>query len=396
MRSPKHLRRIFLNPIQDLAAHGKLSGILLILATILSLVLSNIQTAGTYLSFWQMNLSVPGFSHSVLFWINDGLMPFFFFLVGIEIKRELLNGELSTVRQAILPAVAALGGMIVPAAIYLSLNLGNPETVHGWAIPTATDIAFSLGILSLLGKRIPFALKVFLTALAIIDDLGAILIIAVFYTSGLQVMMLLVAGLLFAGLIFLNLMRVRSIIPFIVLGAGLWYFILQSGIHPTIAGVMLALTIPVKMSERFETRLHGPVYYFILPLFALANTAIPLSLDLSGMMFSTLSLGIMAGLFIGKPLGIFLTTFLLVKTKVSSMLRHVTWMQMVGLGLTAGIGFTMSIFISTLSFRENDFTSISKLAIIAGSLLSAIAGMMVLRFAPRAPGMKEEAVDDPV
>ncbi|MGE5425011.1 MAG: Na+/H+ antiporter NhaA [Syntrophothermus sp.] len=375
----RHLRTYLLNPIRDLADHGQRSGVLLLTATLFSLILSNTGNATGYLGFWHKSINISGFDHNVLFWINDGLMPLFFFLVGTEIKRELLDGELSSFRKAMLPVVAAVGGMLVPGLIFVVLNFRNPETIHGWAIPTATDIAFSLGILSLLGRRIPFSLKVFLTALAIIDDLGAIIIIALFYSHDLQLMMLLYGGIVFALLIVLNLFRVKNLIPYLLLGILLWYLILQSGIHPTIAGVLVAFSIPLKQAKHFENHLHTPVYYFILPFFALANTAIPLSLDVTGQIFSGLSLGVIVGLFLGKPAGIVLATYLMVKSRISHMLKDVSWMQMIGLGLTAGIGFTMSIFISTLSFSEDNYTNVSKLAIILGSLFSAAAGLLILK-----------------
>jgi len=306
-------------------------------------------------------------------------MPVFFLLVGLEIKRELLKGELSRLNQAILPVVAAAGGMAVPAVIFILFNLNNPETIHGWAIPTATDIAFSLGILSLLGKRIPFSMVVFLMALAIIDDIGAIVIIVAFYSGELHTFMLFCALGVIALLILLNRLKVRHFAAYLVPGILLWYFVLNSGIHPTIAGVLLAMTIPLPLGEVIEQKLTRTVSYFILPVFALANTAIPLSFGLTGNLFSTLSIGIILGLFLGKPLGIILSTWILVKGKLSPMLSGVNWKMMVGLGLVAGIGFTMSIFITTLSFDQEVHANTAKLAVISGSIISALAGTILLQ-----------------
>jgi Na+:H+ antiporter, NhaA family len=366
------------DPIRNLADNGRLSGILLISATALSLLFSNTGNGSAYVHIWHASVG-PGFlSRSILHWINDGLMPIFFLLVGIEIKREMTGGELSHFRQAILPVVAATGGILVPALIYLVFAGKNPETSHGWAIPTATDIAFSLGLLSLLGKRVPFSLKIFLTALAIIDDLGAILIIAFFYTGSLNLLMLLLALFVTAGLLLMNRWKIRMMFPYILLGTLLWLCILKSGIHPTIAGVMLAFTIPSSIAEKFEEKLTRTVYYFILPLFALANTAIPLSFDLAANLLSPMALGVMLGLLLGKPIGIIMATFLLVKSKASNMLPGVNWKQMTGIGLIAGIGFTMSIFIASLSFTSGFLSDTSKLAIIGGSLIAGIAGLIFL------------------
>jgi Na+:H+ antiporter, NhaA family len=375
---PLPLRNKLLNPIRDLAENGKLSGILLILATVISIVFSNCQNASFYLGIWQTEIGPAFLSKSIVHWINDGLMPLFFLLVGIEIKRELVSGELSGFRQAILPAFGALGGMAVPAVIYIIFAGGNPETSHGWAIPTATDIAFSLGLISLLGKRVPFVIKIFLTALAIIDDLGAIIIIAIFYSSNIQLLMMLMVILSIIALLVMNRFNVKWIFPYLIAGVILWYFIMRSGIHPTIAGVILALTIPVSLAERLEEKLTKTVYYLILPLFALANMAIPYSFDIAVNLFSPMSLGIILGLVIGKPLGIIIFTYALVKSKVSGMLTGISWIQMIGVGMVAGIGFTMSIFIASLSFHSDFLSDTSKLAIMAGSLVSALAGFFVL------------------
>jgi NhaA family Na+:H+ antiporter len=372
------LRKYIFNPIRQLAEHGKLSGILLIGATLFSLLLSNFDFGASYLGLWHTELGFSFLHFDLRHWINDALMPLFFLLVGIEIKREVVKGELSRPRQAILPVAAAAGGILVPAAIYAAFNFNNPETISGWAIPTATDIAFSLGILSMLGRRVPFAIKIFLTALAIIDDLGAILIIAVFYTGSLQLTMLLYAGLAMLALILMNLFRIRTVIPYMLVGVLLWYFILRSGIHPTIAGVLAAFTIPSSLAEKAEEKMNNLVYYAILPLFALANTAIPLQVSITEGLFSGLNLGIMFGLVAGKPLGILLFTFILVRTRLGKLPGEVTWRQLLGMGLTAGIGFTMSIFIATLSFGSESLTDMAKLAVLAGSMAAAIAGILVL------------------
>ena len=369
------------DPIKDLAESGKLSGLLLILATVFSLTLSNSGRAASYLSIWHIEIGFDFLHETLLHWINDGLMAVFFFLIGLEIKRELQVGELAVKEKAILPVLAALGGMIFPALIFIIFNTRFKEHLNGWAIPTATDIAFSLGILSLLGKRAPFSLKIFLTALAIIDDLGAIVIIATFYTSVLHMMMLLFAFIFVLVLLLLNRFRVKYFIFYLIPALCLWYFILKSGIHPTIAGVVSAMFIPKEIASKLELSLHRPVNYLILPLFALANTAIPLTFDHSGLV-SGLTFGIILGLLIGKPLGIILFSWIGVKTKISALPAGTNWKQMAGTGMLAGIGFTMSIFIAGLSFNQPAVLDISKLSILAGSTLSALCGMGVLYFFP--------------
>jgi NhaA family Na+:H+ antiporter len=373
------IHKLLVDPIRALAAEGKLSGVLLITVTIISLIVSNLPVAGSYLNFWKTHVGFSFLHLSVSGWINDGLMPVFFLLVGLEIKRELMKGELSRLNQAILPVVAAAGGMAVPAVIFILFNLNNPETIHGWAIPTATDIAFSLGVLSLLGKKIPFSMVVFLMALAIIDDLGAIVIIVAFYSAELHAVMLFCVLGVIALLILLNRLKVRHVAAYVVPGILLWYFVLNSGIHPTMAGVLLAMTIPLSLGEVIEQKLTRTVSYFILPAFALANTAIPFSFGLAGSLFSNLSIGIMLGLFLGKPLGIVISTWILVKGKLSPMLSGVNWKMMIGLGLIAGIGFTMSIFITTLSFDQGVHTDTAKLAVISGSIFAALTGTIFLQ-----------------
>lgn len=362
------------DPIKDLAESGKLAGLLLILATVLSISLANSGRAESYLSIWHMEIGFDFLHYSVLHWINDGLMAIFFFLIGLEIKRELQDGELAVKEKAILPVLAALGGMLFPAIIFFLFNTGSAERLNGWAIPTATDIAFSLGILSLLGKRAPLSLKIFLTALAIIDDLGAIVIIATFYTHNLHFLMLGIAVLFAMSMFALNRFKVKYLFFYVIPALGLWYFILKSGVHPTIAGVVAAMFIPKGMAHKLELSLHRPVNYFILPLFALANTAIPLVFD-SSRVFSGLTAGILFGLLLGKPLGITLFSWIGVKTKISALPAGAGWKQLAGTGLLAGIGFTMSIFIAGLSYKEPAVLDISKLSILAGSTLSALFGL---------------------
>jgi Na+:H+ antiporter, NhaA family len=373
------IQKQFINPVKVLAEDGRLSGILLVAATVFSLLCSNLDGAAGYLKIWHTEIGPPFIARSVVHWINDALMPVFFLLVGIEIKREMRSGELSDLRKAMLPVVAAVGGMIVPALIYFIFNAGNTETVHGWAIPTATDIAFSLGVISLLGKRVPFAIRIFLLALAIIDDLGAILIIAVFYSSALHGTMLLAAAAVLIFLLVMNSLKFRHATIYILPGIFLWYFVLKSGIHPTIAGVLFAFAIPSSLGHMLEERLMKVVYFLILPFFALANTAIPLSSDVVSNLVSPLSLGIILGMMIGKPTGIVLFTFVLVRSGAGAMLHRISWKQMTGTGLVAGIGFTMSIFIASLSFTADVLSDTSKLAILGGSLLSAIGGFLLLK-----------------
>ncbi|GLU50995.1 Na+/H+ antiporter NhaA [Dyadobacter frigoris] len=371
------LTRILINPIKDLADTGRLSGILLLIATAISLILANLSGGHDYLSFWHKEIHLGPLEKSIEHWVNDGLMVVFFFFVGLEIKREVLDGELASVQKALLPTVAAIGGVMMPAIIYFSLNRTGPSS-HGWAIPTATDIAFSLGILSLLGDRVPFSLKVFLTALAVIDDLIAVLIIAVFYTSNIQTNMLLYAAGIVAVLSMLNYFKVEATIWYLLLGGILWYFVLKSGIHATIAGVLLAMTIPLHKIPKLEHALHKPVNYLIMPIFALANTAIILPNNIAGLLMSPLSFGVILGLTIGKPLGIVGLSWLAVKAKLAKLPQEISWKHMTGLGFTAGIGFTMSIFIASLSFKDIELQNSAKIAIIVGTSVSAIIGLIWL------------------
>ena len=376
------LRKI-IAPIRELSESGKLSGLLLLLATLISLLVSNSPWREAYHHFWERPIGVSPLEKSVEHWINDGLMVVFFFQVGLEIKREVLYGELTDLRHAMLPVVAAAGGVVLPAGLYLLCAGGTPAG-HGWAVPTATDIAFSLGILSLLGDRIPLSLRIFLTALAIIDDLLAVIIIAVVYTSQLHLPYLLGAAGIFAVLVGCNWLKVKALPVYFGLGLILWFCVLQSGIHATIAGVLLAMAIPTAAIEPLEATLHKPVSYFILPLFALANTAIVLSASSFANLASPLGLGVGLGLIVGKPLGIFGATWLMVRTGLSYLPEGITWLKLLGLGCTAGIGFTMAILIANLSFDNAEQVDLAKLAVIIASFASALIGIAVLRAATTA------------
>ncbi|WP_084446726.1 Na+/H+ antiporter NhaA [Hymenobacter roseosalivarius] len=385
------LFRIIISPIRELSSSGKLSGLLLLLATAFSLAISNSAFGESYLRLWETHIGIAPLEKTMSHWINDGLMVIFFFLVGLEIKREVLYGELTNLRAALLPVVAAVGGVTAPAVIYLLCTTGTGLT-HGWAVPTATDIAFSLGILSLLGDRVPFSLRIFLTALAIIDDLLAVVIIAIFYTADLNVTYLLASVGLLVVLVALNRLKIGWLPLYFLLGLALWYCVLKSGVHATIAGVLLALTIPTDAIERIEHALQKPVSYLILPLFALANTAIILSVDTLRELTTPLSLGIVLGLLLGKPIGIFGTSWLMIKTGMASLPANVNWRRLLGLGFTAGIGFTMAIFIANLSFSDASRVDLAKLAVILGSVLSALVGLFLLR--PR-PDMAAVAAETP-
>lgn len=366
-----------INPIQDLAESGRLSGILLLIATVVAMTWANSAGGEAFLSFWEIKVGVPPLDKTIHHWINDGLMVIFFFFAGLEIKREILVGELSNFRQALLPGVAAVGGAILPATLYLAFNAG-PPAADGWAIPTATDIAFSLGMLSLLGNKVPFALKVLLTAIAVIDDLIAVLIIALFYTHEIDTTMLLYAAGTLAVLFALNYFKVRRFAFYLLPGILLWFFVLKSGVHATIAGVLLAITIPLDEVDDLEHALYKPVNYLIMPIFALANTGIVLVGDVAALLGAPLSFGIISGLFLGKPLGIVLLSFLVVKLGWAELPMGLKWRHIMGLGFTAGIGFTMSIFIAGLSFSDLALQNTAKLAIMAGTLLSGVVGLLWL------------------
>ncbi len=358
----------------------KSGGVLLILCTIISLLLANSALQNGYLHFWEMNAG----GKTIEYWINDGLMTIFFLMIGLELEREIYNGELSNLKNASLPIIAAVGGMVVPALLYLVFNYGTP-TQAGAGIPMATDIAFAIGILSLLGSRVPPSLKIMLTALAVIDDLGAILVIALFYSANLSFLHLFIALAIWACLFILNRLKVNNLIPYIIGGMVMWFFMMKSGIHPTITGVLVAFTIPFgdggEKSPSFILQhwLHKPVAFFILPLFALANTCLIISPDWINGLSSQNSIGIFAGLMIGKPLGIFVFSFIAVATGLCALPEELNWKHIFGISLLGGIGFTMSIFITLLAFQQPDQISQSKIAILIASLLSGIIGYVWLR-----------------
>ncbi|ACU63600.1 Na+/H+ antiporter NhaA [Chitinophaga pinensis] len=371
-----------LSPIYEFLHDSRAVGIVLIICTAVSLILANSPWQQSYLAWWDTAVHIPipalHLPHTLLHWINDGLMVPFFFLVGMEIKREVTIGELSSLRQSLLPIIAALGGMLCPAIIFALFN-GNTPFANGWGIPMATDIAFSLGILSLLGDRVPLSLKIFLTALAIIDDLGAIVTIAIFYSAGIQTGYLIAAAGVMGVLILLNVFKVRRLWCYFIPGLILWYCIYNSGIHATIAGVLLASCMPLSKISRLIHWLHDPVNFVIMPVFALSNTAIVFPPDIWQAFTSSISYGILAGLVIGKPLGIFLFSFLATRLRLATLPDGANWPQMLGIGMIAGIGFTMSIFIATLAYTEADWQITSKIAIIAASLFSGLIGYVFLR-----------------
>lgn len=358
----------------------KTGGLILISMTILSLFLANSSWQYGYMDFWNLKLG----GHSIVHWINDGLMTIFFLLIGLELEREIYQGELSNLKKASLPIFGALGGMIVPAAIFLLFNFGT-NTQSGAGIPMATDIAFAIGILSLLGKRVPASLKIFLTALAVIDDLGAIIIIAVAYSTTLSIINLIIALGIFCLLIILNRLKVNNLIPYLFGGVVMWYFMSISGIHPTLTGILLAFTIPFgNGSEKspsyiLQHYLHKPVAFIILPLFALANTGIKIESNLIDGLGQEYGLGIMTGLAIGKPLGIWLFSLIGVGMGLSSLPSELNWKNIIGVGFLGGIGFTMSIFIDILAYDIPEIVNTSKIAILIGSLLAGTIGFILLK-----------------
>jgi len=362
-------------------------GILLLICVALSLLIANTGLAGGFASLLNLPLGFESgavhLRYPILLWINDGLMAIFFLLVGLEIKREIVEGELSSLRQASLPVLAAIGGVAVPALIYSLFN-ADTSTSKGWGIPMATDIAFALGILSLLGNRVPTGLKIFLAALAIVDDLIAILVIAIFYSSDLQFDYLGYAGIVFGVLLVFNRMGIKNFFFYIIPGIIMWYLIHHSGIHATIAGVLTALTLPTNEEdhdsplEKLEHALARPVNFIIMPIFAIANTNITFETGMVDGLAGNLGLGILLGLFLGKPVGIFLMSWLSVKMKVSQLPEGTKWPHVLGLGLLGGIGFTMSIFIALLSFTDIAHQTEAKFAILVASVLSGMAGFMLL------------------
>ena len=364
----------------DFFESEKAGGFILIICTIVSLLVANSVWSESYIHLWHSQIG----NQSIEYWINDGLMTIFFLLIGLELEREVYIGELSNFKNALLPISAALGGMIVPAGLYLILNYGT-VTQSGAGIPMATDIAFALGILSLLGNRVPVSLKVFLTALAVIDDLGAILIIAIFYTKNLIWTNLLIALGIFAFLLVLNRLKIRNLIPYLVGGIVMWYFMLNSGVHATITGVLLAFAIPFgngdEKSSSFILQhfLHIPVAFIILPLFALANTAIILKSDWQFMLSHHYTIGIALGLLVGKPIGIWLFSYLSVKFKISELPTDLNWKSILGVSFLGGIGFTMSIFITLLAFSDGEHIDNSKIMILISSLIAGIIGLIFLK-----------------
>ena len=358
----------------------KAGGIVLIFATLLSLLLANSIFQTEYLQIWNVAIG----NHSLVHWINDGLMTIFFLLIGLELEREVYIGELSTLKKAALPLFGALGGMVVPALIYLYFNFGT-STQSGAGIPMATDIAFAIGILSLLGNRVPTSLKIFLTALAVIDDLGAIIIIAVFYTSTISFLNLGIALGIMGFLFVLNRLKVNSLFPYIIGGILMWYFMLNSGVHATITGVLLAFVIPFgdgkkdNISYKLQHILHNPVAFIILPLFALANTCIIINSNWYESLSHSNSIGIILGLILGKPLGIWFLSYLGVTLGLCVLPKGLQWRNIFGAGILGGIGFTMSIFITLLAFDTDSDIVNSKIAILIASFIAAITGFVVLK-----------------
>ena len=371
------IRRLF-NEFFD---SEKAGGLILVFVTIVSLVLANSAFQTGYIKFW--NYDVAG--HSIVHWINDGLMAIFFLLIGLELEREIYHGELSSIKSASIPIFGALGGMIVPAGIFLALNFGT-ETQSGIGIPMATDIAFAIGILSLLGNRVPASLKIFLIALAVIDDLGAIIIIAIFYTTSLSFLNLSIALGIIALLAVFNRLKVHNLIPYLVGGVVAWYFMLLSGVHATITGVLLAFVIPYGNGNRkapshiLQHFLHKPVAFFILPLFAIANTSIAIGSDWLSSLGEPFSLGIIGGLVLGKPIGIVLFSIIAVWLGLASLPDDLKWGNIIGAGFLGGIGFTMSIFITLLAFDSHVVIDGSKIAILIASCLAAGIGFITLKF----------------
>jgi NhaA family Na+:H+ antiporter len=370
------------------------SGLVLLFAAIIALVISNSDLSELYFSTLNKYLFIGinnfGLKLSVLHWINDALMAIFFFFVTLEIKREFLQGELSNIKQALLPIIAAVGGMLVPALIYVYVNLGDGETLNGWAIPSATDIAFSLGVLSLLGKRVPLSLKVFLTALAIIDDLGAIVIIALFYSGDLSIKYLSLMLLAFILLLVINKFNIKKFLPYLIIGVFLWDFTHNSGIHATIAGVLLAMTIPHRKKEKdfsllikIEHAISPYVAFGIMPLFAFANAGVSLEgLSLDSLL-NKVPLGILLGLFVGKQLGVFIFSYISIKLKIAQMPNNSNWFNFYGVGVLTGIGFTMSLFVGNLAFVENmQYMDGVKIGVLAGSLLSTLFGYFLILLTP--------------
>jgi len=382
------------NSLKKLLHHDAAPGVILILAATLAMILDNSPLDWLYDGLLSTPVAVSigelAIDKPLLLWINDGLMAIFFFLVGLEIKREVLTGQLSSMDQAALPALAAVGGMMAPALVFLAVVSGDPNATSGWAIPAATDIAFALGVLSLLGNRVPVSLKVFLLAIAIIDDLGAILIIAFFYTEDLSLYALGISGIAAVILIGLNRFGVRSLSPYVLVGIVLWVMVLKSGVHATLAGVLVALALPLRPAHgedtysefhEIEHSLHPWVYFFVMPLFAFANSGIPLAGVGIGDLFEPIPLGIALGLFLGKQIGVMTFCFIGVKIGIGKLPKGASWLQIYGIALLTGIGFTMSLFIGGLAFDGPEQAAQVRIGVLGGPILSAVHGYLVLRYA---------------
>lgn len=358
----------------------KAGGLILLFCTAISLIVANSPLGGGYHAFWQTSLA----GHSIGHWINDGLMTIFFLLIGLELEREIYQGELSRIKDALFPLFGAIGGMLIPAGIFLLFNFASPSR-SGAGIPMATDIAFALGILSLLGNKVPTSLKVFLTALAVMDDLGAILVIAIVYTKTLAWINLGIALGIFGALLILNRLKVKNLIPYLAGGLAMWYFMLHSGVHATITGVLLAFAIPFgdggerSPSYILQHFLHKPVAFIILPVFALANTAITITGSIGHVLAENYSIGIALGLIVGKPLGIFLFSFLAARARFCQLPPELNWRMIFSVGCLGGIGFTMSIFITLLAFDSDTLINNAKLVILLGSLIAGLIGFLFLK-----------------
>jgi len=368
------------------------SGLVLLIAAIIALIVSNSFYSELYFHTLEQYLFIGindfGLKLSVHHWINDLLMAIFFFFVTLEIKREFIHGELSNIKKALLPIIGAIGGMVIPALVYIVINFGNSETLNGWAIPSATDIAFSLGILSLLGSRVPISLKIFLTALAIIDDLGAILIIAFFYSGDLSISYLSLILISYIFLLVLNKFGVKKFLPYLLIGSFMWFFTYKSGIHATIAGVLLASTIPHRVKDKdfsllikLEHAISPYVAFIIMPIFAFANAGVSLEGLSMASLLQPVPLGILLGLFVGKQVGVMIFSFIAVKSGVAQMPDNSSWLSLYGVSVLTGIGFTMSLFVGNLAFAENiQYIDGVKIGVLVGSLLSTLLGYFILLF----------------
>ena len=378
--------------IQEFIRLETSGGVVLMIAAIFAIIIANTSLSATYdlILGTYIKVGIGNFeiAKPAILWINDGLMAIFFFLVGLEIKREVLAGELSSFDKAILPIMAAIGGMAVPGMIFAIVNWGTPENLNGWAIPTATDIAFALGILALVGSRAPVALKIFLLAIAIIDDLGAILIIAIFYTSELSISALYISMIGFAAAVVLNRMGIQRTAPYLLVGIVMWVFVLKSGVHATLAGVLIAFTIPLKTKNedeallyKMEHGLHPWVAFLILPVFAFANAGVSFTGIGIDDLLQPLTLGIAVGLFLGKQIGVFLATWIGVKSGIARLPENVSWKHVYGVACLTGVGFTMSLFIGSLAFTTADVMNAVRLGVVLGSVLSGIIGYLLLKSA---------------